>query len=577
MYTRCPTCSTCFRVTDRHLAIAHGKVRCGQCQLVFNAPEHAIDDLPVRQLTPPVTTKPAATISPEPKPIVKESPTLIPPKEIIPPPIAPTAKEKLDANIQKTEVEEKIEIEPVAKPAPVFDSESTMIADVSTLDRDKVENINLDNSFNYQDTINEDDDDLFNDSFDLNAAIDELTHSTEKKQVDVTTKEARTATEELLSVNESDDDLPVESEEDIFHTDAYDATSASSVADVLNEMEGQMSLDIEASSNSKKTHEEYDVNNEFNFLKLDNEANNELENEKIRGNEDEFGFLKANNESNDELESEKISESEDEFGFLDFDEDDELDDTTIETEPSQKEHFDIELNDDSIEDKKELDDDELFNQIDLSDFEDRDFEDSDEEIVLEGLSFENSNLQNIGQHVAENDVPIQLRKDIEHLQTSQHNWHPALAPSFIVVLLLLSFSQLAFFRAHELVQQIPSSRPMLLAFCESFGCNYSGPRNTKQIQLLSRDVRLHPKQKNALLISAAMINNAYFSQPYPKIHIRLSDISGNVIAERIFRSKIYMGKLSSPFLLMKSKTPVHINFEVVDPGKDAINFEFTFL
>jgi len=46
MYTRCPTCSTCFRVTDRHLAIANGKVRCGQCQLVFNAPEHAIDNLP---------------------------------------------------------------------------------------------------------------------------------------------------------------------------------------------------------------------------------------------------------------------------------------------------------------------------------------------------------------------------------------------------------------------------------------------------------------------------------------------------------------------------------------------------
>ena len=74
-----------------------------------------------------------------------------------------------------------------------------------------------------------------------------------------------------------------------------------------------------------------------------------------------------------------------------------------------------------------------------------------------------------------------------------------------------------------------------------------------------------------------MINNADFSQPYPDIHIRLSDISGNVIAERIFNAKTYMGKLSNPFLLMKSKTPVHINFEVVDPGKDAVNFEFTFL
>lgn len=550
MYTRCPTCSTCFRVTDRHLAIAHGKVRCGQCQLVFNAPEHAIDDLPLSQLTSSVIAKPTAATTPEPNPFIKNSPTPIPAKKIIPPPIAPTAKEKLEADAQTAEVEEKIEIEPVTKPTPVFDSESTMIADVSTLDREKVENINLDSSFNSQDTINDDDDDLFDDSFDLNAAIDELTDSTEEKQEDITTQETSTAEEEILPVKENDDDFPAADNEDVFQTDAYDATSASSVADVLNEMEGQMSLDIGASSKNKKTNEEYDANNEFDFLKLDNEAN-------------------------DELESEKINESEDEFDFLEFDdEEDEQDDADIEAEPSQEEHFDIELNDDNTKDKKDIDEDELFNQVDLSDFEDSD---ANEDIVLEDPSFENSNFQNIGQHVVENDVPIQLRKDMEHLQTAQRNWHPALAPTFIVILFLLSFSQLAFFRAHELVQQIPSSRPLLLAFCESFGCNYSGPRNTKQIQLLSRDVRLHPKQKNALLISAAMINNAYFPQPYPKIHVRLSDISGNVIAERIFNSKTYMGKLSSPFLLMKSKTPVHINFEVVDPGKDAINFEFTFL
>ena len=118
---------------------------------------------------------------------------------------------------------------------------------------------------------------------------------------------------------------------------------------------------------------------------------------------------------------------------------------------------------------------------------------------------------------------------------------------------------------------------MLETFCENIGCQYSGPSDSKQIELVSRDVRLHPKEKDALLISAVMKNNAYFAQPYPNIHIRLSDISGNVVAERVFNPKTYMGKLSNPFLLMRSKTPVHINFEVVDPGKDAVNFEFTFL
>lgn len=549
MYTRCPTCSTCFRVTDRHLAIANGKVRCGQCQLVFNAPEHAIDDMPVSQLTPPpVTPKPSAIITPEPSSVEKESPTPAAAKEVTPPPIAPTAKEKLEAETQAAKTKEKVEIEPITEPAPVFDSESTMIADVSNLEKEEVENVNLDSSsFNAQDTINEDDDEVFNDNFDLNAAIDELTQSTEKEPENIATTEI----EDFSPDEEADENFPSENKKNVFHTDAYNATNASSVADILDEMEGQMSLDITMPTNDNTIDEQYDASKEFDFLKLDNDSDKKQKSDDDNI-VDEFNILEPDNEE------------------------DELND--LNNELSREESFDIELDDEDKDSKTKnkisLVEDELFNHIDLSDLDDNNV---NEDIVLEDPDFENSNLQNIGQHALENNVPIQIRKDMEHLQTSIYKLHPALASIFIIVLLLISFSQLAYFRAHELIQQIPSSRPVLEAFCKTIGCNYSGPSDIKQIQLLSRDVRLHPKQKNALLISAAMINNAYFSQPYPKIHIRLSDISGNVVAERIFNSETYMGKLSNPFLLMESKTPVHINFEVVDPGKDAINFEFTFL
>ncbi|MCK5723819.1 MAG: DUF3426 domain-containing protein, partial [Gammaproteobacteria bacterium] len=212
-----------------------------------------------------------------------------------------------------------------------------------------------------------------------------------------------------------------------------------------------------------------------------------------------------------------------------------------------------------------VDADELFDQVDLSDFQDDDLK---EDIVVDDDE----------QKIAVVEVPLQLRNDIERLQAAPSRLkHPLLGFPFLIFLLLLSFSQLAYFRAHDLVNLIPSTRPLLEKFCDTVSCFYSGPSDTKQIELLSRDVRLHPKEKKALLISAAIINNANFAQPYPNIHIRLSDISGNVVVERVFSAKTYMGKLNNPFLLMKSKTPVHINFEVVDPGKDAINFEFSFL
>jgi len=493
MYTRCPTCSTCFRVTDRHLAIAKGKVRCGQCQLVFNAPDNAIDDLPVNSLNTPVDKKPAPSDTPIAETKIKKTATATPIK----------AKEKTEkiAKSVETKKPKKTLIAP-----PLFDADATMIADTATLDKE---------------------DDVFDDNFDLDAAIDELTHATEdneaKYDINATSEESTTAEQPTPAENESDD---------VFKTDAYDATNASSVTDILNEMEGQLSLNIDKPTND-----------DFEFIELDDETDNLTQETEIHA------------ETNDETLAKH-------FDIEELGLDNELQDNNLENnKPESK----------SIEENT-IDEDELFDQVDLSDFQDSEIE---EDIILEDFPS-----VNIGQHSPddENDIPLQLRNDIERLQAApQRRLHPLLSLSFIIILLALSFSQLTFFRAHDLANLIPSTRPFLETFCQTVGCHYSGPHDTKQIQLLSRDVRLHPKEKKALLISAAMINNAPFAQPYPDIHIRLSDISGNIVAERVFNAKTYMGKLSNPFLLMKSKTPVHINFEVVDPGKDAVNFEFTFL
>ena len=52
MLTRCPTCSTAFRVTPEQLKARAGKVRCGHCSAIFNALETLVD-------TPPAAPAPA--------------------------------------------------------------------------------------------------------------------------------------------------------------------------------------------------------------------------------------------------------------------------------------------------------------------------------------------------------------------------------------------------------------------------------------------------------------------------------------------------------------------------------------
>jgi predicted Zn finger-like uncharacterized protein len=86
MLTRCPDCATHFRVTPEQLKARAGRVRCGECQHVFNALDTLIEEpvlviaapgveqpaaqsvLPVPPQAPAATPEPAAGIAVEPAP-----------------------------------------------------------------------------------------------------------------------------------------------------------------------------------------------------------------------------------------------------------------------------------------------------------------------------------------------------------------------------------------------------------------------------------------------------------------------------------------------------------------------------
>ena len=75
MKTRCPNCQTTFRVTSEQLKARAGKVRCGQCQHVFNALDSLLEETPPTPTPipqpppPPVIT--ATVVAPEPEQVVE--------------------------------------------------------------------------------------------------------------------------------------------------------------------------------------------------------------------------------------------------------------------------------------------------------------------------------------------------------------------------------------------------------------------------------------------------------------------------------------------------------------------------
>ncbi len=64
MRTRCPGCQTTFRVTPDQLKARAGKVRCGQCQSVFNALDSLLDENTSISTTAPLPVRPEVSVVP---------------------------------------------------------------------------------------------------------------------------------------------------------------------------------------------------------------------------------------------------------------------------------------------------------------------------------------------------------------------------------------------------------------------------------------------------------------------------------------------------------------------------------
>ncbi|GGX82420.1 DUF3426 domain-containing protein [Vogesella alkaliphila] len=61
--TQCPACQTRFKVSDAHLALASGMVRCGRCSHVFHAPSHFEQAPAIVEAPPVITTQAGAAAS----------------------------------------------------------------------------------------------------------------------------------------------------------------------------------------------------------------------------------------------------------------------------------------------------------------------------------------------------------------------------------------------------------------------------------------------------------------------------------------------------------------------------------
>ena len=114
-------------------------------------------------------------------------------------------------------------------------------------------------------------------------------------------------------------------------------------------------------------------------------------------------------------------------------------------------------------------------------------------------------------------------------------------------------------------------------FCEAIHCELPMRVDLASIGIVERDVRKHPVAEDALLINVTFENRAAFIQPYPLFEVSFTDKSGSPVAMRRFSSAEYLGEDITPESGMPPESPVQVVLEVIDPGAEAVSFQFGFL
>ncbi len=491
MYTCCPHCQTCFRITKAQLDVAQGKVRCGHCQEIFNGKENLRENISASESKPsPTATQPIpSTVSPLQPEAEKD--------------LAKSAAADFDLfdlnSIPDSTTEEKAWLE---EPKEQADDFVVVESDEWLEDDESDDDV----------TLNLDMDDYEFDAEEETPVLPETDIQTEKP------------TSETPSRYEFVDNEMPEEQQDI---DQF-----------IAEVNAQLSEAIEEPAKTDPFHLEKEMNVDF------------KSGLKPEVDEPEEPFQSPTSRTDDEFKKAFLANLDSDLALEPISSESAPEQTVPEPTPPEP-IFPPATEPAKPEVKPDMG-------------------------AVDDILTTARQPTTTTRPVHTDNIPFHLRDSLLVEEKPRNPIKLIFGMLAILIFSAVLLGQLAFFRSSQLVDKVPALQSMVEKFCTSVPCVYSGPRDVNQIKLVSRDIRLHPKVDNALLISATFINRASFKQAYPDITVTLSDLSGAIVAQRQFKPAEYLGRLNSPFLLMSSGKPVQIALEVVDPGKDAVNFEFTF-
>ena len=163
----------------------------------------------------------------------------------------------------------------------------------------------------------------------------------------------------------------------------------------------------------------------------------------------------------------------------------------------------------------------------------------------------------------------------DNTSTGRH-WVTSTLLFLSITVLTITLIAQASWLHYEKLSQYPQIAELYKKACSLLNCELPELSDINLIKSHNLIVRSHPTTQKALIIDATIINKASFKQNFPNIALYFSDINNRTIAQRLITPTEYLSEDILNWNSMPPEQPIHISLEIIDPGKEAVNYSLKF-
>ena len=585
LYTRCPACSTAFKVTDKLLSAANGKVRCGACLAIFQATDYMLS--------------PSASLS-------SSSPSeQQPPKESTATEV--TATEYVadqTESVQISQQEEELAGEGTAETEDLL-SDNSSIDELAIEEASTAEDLSTEETSNWDEGIEEstvlEDSQVTTERFEVEVSGvgENNDYSNQSDLLDDPSSEIKDLSasddlgyskppEDLLAGGELETD---EQEEILDDPSSFkDSETVEELAAIDDPETDKGSQDFESEqlaeedlpSSSLDTSTEPETYIAHEILA----ETQQLEEEQEGGASDISDNI---NEEIDQIEDPDLEENSlsreiaKDLEESDYTQDPEIPDIQDENLEEELSDFDYQNQSFDFDDSpQEIDEDELSyeqpSEDDVVPFDSIDADESfdSEEMNTEDLSeedFEDLSDQ-LSEQMEETDAsPDPLDEFDQVVEENKTGIKTKIFIAAAVILLLIGLQQV--WSNRQALAWSDTWGGAIKGACQYLPCDLKAKRDISKIRLLQRQLSPDEENETMLDIKVLIINEADFEQPYPTIKIKFTNPNGEHVDTKIFLPQDYLDA-DPESTLMPIGSEVHIGFNTELSRPDALGFEFIF-